>query len=125
MRKTSMFLFLVLMSIAFGSRAQTAAPDDFFAGKWEIVIAGTPNGDAKLVTDLVRKDGKLTGELSDPTDPDKPKMPLTKVEENGDTLTLYFDTSQAGELALSLKKVDPDTLKGSVYNFEAVARRVK
>ena len=105
--------------------AQTAAPTDFYAGKWEISITGTPNGDVKLLTDLVRKDGKLTGELTNAADATSPKMAITKIEENGDKLAISFDSPQAADLTLNLAKVDEDTLKGEVYNLDAVAKRVK
>lgn len=120
-------LFLMMMMAAVIGYAQTAAtpPTDFFAGKWEIAIAGTPMGDVKLVTELVRKDSKLTGELADPADSNKPKLPITKVEEKGDKLIIYFESTQAGELALDLNKADENTLKGTVYNFDAIAKRIK
>ena len=104
----------------------TATATDFFAGKWEITITGTPNGDAKMVTDLVRKDGKLTGELKDPTGTN-PVTTITKVEEEpGKKITIYFDTAQAGEIGVELAKVDDDHLKGQLMNmFDSTAVRVK
>lgn len=84
---------------------------------------GTPNGDAKMVTDLVRKDGKLTGELKDPTGTN-PTTPITKVEEGKDKITIYFDTAQAGEIGVELAKVDDDHLKGQLMSmFDATAVR--
>ena len=120
-----MLFFVLFLGIAVSGFSQTTPPTDFYAGKWEISIAGTPNGDVKLLTDLVRKDGKLTGELADAVDATKPKMAITKIEENGDKLAISFDSPQAADLTLNLTKVDADTLKGEVYNFDAVAKRVK
>lgn len=129
MKKVSLFLFIFLLGVcAKGfSQAATATPStDFFAGKWEITITGTPNGDSKMVTDLVRKDGKLTGELKDPAGAN-PATPITKVEEvPGKTITIYFDTAQAGEIGVELTKVDDDHLKGQLMNmFDSTAVRVK
>lgn len=56
MKKVSLFLFVFLLGLSVRGFSQTTPPADFFAGKWEITIMGTPNGDAKLVTELVRKD---------------------------------------------------------------------
>ena len=112
------------MSLAFTSNAQTTRPTDFFAGKWEIDVAGTPNGDVKFLTDLVRKDGRLTGKLVNPADSAN-KRPITKVVESADKVSIFFDSSQAGELSIDLDKVDNDNLKGTLYNFEAKAKRVK
>ena len=127
MKKTSLLLFVLFLGITVAGFSQTtpAPSTDFFAGKWEISIAGTPNGDVKLLTDLVRKDGKLTGELTNAADATSPKMAITKIEEVGDKLAISFDSPQAADLTLNLAKVDADTLKGEVYNFDAVAKRVK
>ena len=127
MKKTGILFFVLFLGIALNGFSQdtTATSTDFFVGKWAISIAGTPNGDVKLLTDLVRKDGKLTGELTDAVDATKPKIAIDKIEENGDKLVIHFDAPQAAGLALNLAKVDADTLKGEVYNFDAVAKRVK
>ncbi|QMW00582.1 hypothetical protein [Spirosoma foliorum] len=136
MKNVSLFLFASFLSISVQSFSQTTASasttptivvssTDFFAGKWEITITGTPSGDTKMVTDLVRKDGKLTGELKDPTGT-RPAMPLSKVDEEKDKITLYFNSDQAGEIPVELTKVDDDHLKGQLMNmFDATALRVK
>lgn len=129
MKKVLFFFFFLTLAVAYNGFSQApataSAPSDFYAGKWEISIAGTPNGDVKLFTNLVRKDGKLTGDLSDPVDTSKPKMAITKVEEKPNGMVIYFDSSQAGELSIDLTKVDDDNLKGAVYNFDTVAKRIK
>ncbi len=125
MKKVSLFLFIFLLGVCARGFSQTATAPDFFVGKWEITIIGTPDGDVKMVTELIRKDGKLTGELKDPTGT-KPAMPITKVEEEANKLTLYFNTDQAGEVPLELTKVDDDHLKGSVMSMlDATGVRVK
>ncbi|RZM22118.1 MAG: hypothetical protein EOO88_30415 [Pedobacter sp.] len=132
MKKVSLFLLIFSLGVCAKGFSQTtqssttAAPTtDFFAGKWEIMIMGTPNGDAKMVTELVRKDGKLTGELKDPAGTN-PVMPITKVEEGKDKITIYFDTAQAGEIGVELAKVDNDHLKGQLMGmFDSTALRLK
>lgn len=126
MQKVSLLLFVFLLGVCAKGFSQTTTPPDFFVGKWEIAITGTPNGDAKLLTDLVRTDGKLTGNLTDPTGTN-PATPITKIEEDpGKKITIYFDTAQAGEIAIELAKVDDDHLKGSLMSmFDSAATRVK
>lgn len=124
MRTTSVLFLLLFLCTAFKSNAQTTSSTDVFAGKWEISVTGTPNGDVTFLTELVRKDGKLTGELTNPADPSN-KRPITKVVEAGDKLSIYFDSSQAGELSIDLDKIDNDNLKGTLYNFPATAKRGK
>ena len=125
MKKVSLFLFIFLLGFCVKGFSQTTTTPDFFAGKWELTILGTPEGDAKMVTELTRKDGKLTGELKDPTGT-KPAMPITKIDEEANKLTIYFNTDQAGEIPIELTKVDDDHLKGSLMNmFDSTAVRVK
>ena len=125
MKKVSLFLFIFLLGICVKGFSQTTPPTDFFAGKWEITVVGTPQGDAKFVTELTRKDGKLTGELKDPAGV-RPATAITKIEEESTKLTIYFNTDQAGEIPIELTKVDDDHLKGSLMNmFDSTALRVK
>lgn len=126
MKKVSLFLFVFLLGVCARGYSQATPPTDFFAGKWEITITGTPEGDAKMVTNLIRKDGKLTGEMKDPTGKRTEVTPITKVEEGTDKMTIYIDTAQAGEIPIELNKVDNDHLKGQLMNmFDTTALRVK
>ncbi|MBD2757859.1 hypothetical protein [Spirosoma validum] len=124
MKKASTILFLLLLSVAFMGFSQTAAPTDFFAGKWEISVTGTPQGDSKLLADLVRKDGKLTGQLTNMADPTGEKIPINSIEENGDKMGMAF-TAQGYDVTIDLSKVDDNNLKGTLMNmFDAKAKRV-
>ncbi len=132
MKKVSLFLFVFLLGVCAKGFSQTTASSptaipstDFFAGKWEITIMGTPTGDAKMHTDLFRKASKLTGELKDPAGTN-PVIAITKVGEGKDKVTIYFDTAQAGEIGVELIKVDDDHLIGQLMSmFESTAVRVK
>ena len=136
MKKASLILFLLFAGVSLNGFSQTSKPQptgstsisapDFFAGKWELLIVGTPNGDAKLVTELTRKEGKLTGELKDATGKLEKPMPLTKVEDLADKLTLYFTTPDGYDVSIVLAKVDDSNLKGSTLDqFATTAVRVK
>lgn len=86
---------------------------------------GTPNGDAKLVADLARTDGKLAGQITNATDPSAEKITITSVDEAADKLTIGF-SAQGYDVTLDLSKVDDDNLKGSMMGmFDATAKRVK
>lgn len=121
MKKASIILFVFFFGIALQGFSQSTAPTDFYAGKWEIAVNGTPRGDIVFKTNLVRKDGKLTGELVT----DDNKRPITKIEEKDKTLVIYFESSQGGEISIDLTKVDDNNLKGTLMDFTATAKRVK
>lgn len=125
MKKASIFLIALFFGIAFNGFSQTTAPTDFFAGKWEISIFGTPNGDSKMTTNLVRKDGKLTGELTNPADTSTPPIPITAVEEKEGKIEIAF-TASGYDVTIELNKVDDENLKGSMLNmFDVKAKRIK
>lgn len=123
MKKVSLFLFVFLLGMCVKGFSQATTGPDFFTGTWEITVKDTPNGDAKFITDLTRKDGKLTGELKDP-DGTRPAVPITRVEEQGNGIIIHFDNDQVGDIGIELSKVDDNNLKGQLMSmFEAVAVR--
>jgi hypothetical protein len=125
MKKACTMLFLLFLGATATCFSQTSAPADFFAGKWEITVLNSPKGDVVFLTDLVRKDGILTGELVEKGDAANGTRKILKADENADKLTLVFESSQGGEMTLDLAKVDNDNLKGTLFTFEATAKRLK
>lgn len=125
MKKTIFLMLAFVVGIAVQGFSQTDKPaTDFFAGKWEILVEGTPNGDAKFATELVRKDGKLKGELKVAAGDAKETIPAT-VEEAEGKITIFFST-QGYDVNIELNKVDDNNLKGTLMNmFDAKAKRVK
>jgi hypothetical protein len=123
MKKSGIIFVLLILSIAINGFSQTTAPTDFFAGKWEINVPGTPAGDVKFVIDLVRKDGKLTGALAILS---KPERIINKIDEKADEIVIFFTSSQGDGVPLALAKVDNDNLEGTLKDsFEATAKRLK
>jgi hypothetical protein len=122
MKKTTFFVLAFLVATTVNLSAQT----DFYAGKWVISVFNSPLGDVSFKTDLVRKDGKLTGELEDANDASKPKRPITKVVEDDKGIEIFFPSSQGGnDVSTKLEKVDADNLKGTTMSYETKAARVK
>ncbi|WP_026631807.1 hypothetical protein [Dyadobacter alkalitolerans] len=126
MKRTCMAFVFLFLGFAINGFSQTATTNDFFLGKWEVLVVGTPDGDSKLVTELTREDGKLTGELKDPTGKNPNALPISNIMEEGNKMTIFFE-AQGTEVSLDLAKVDDDHLKGSVMNgmFDATAVRIK
>lgn len=121
MKKLS-FILTLAIGLLFGitAKAQTA---DYFPGKWNLVIIGTPNGDAKMTFVLERKDGKLSGVVQDTTGKEMTK--ITSIEEKDKTINAAF-TIQSYDVTLTLEPVDDDHVKGSLMGmFDAKGVRVK
>lgn len=125
MKKASIILIVLFFGIALNGFSQTTAPTDFYAGKWEITILGTPNGDAKMIASLSRKDGKLVGEMTNPAEPTAAANPITNIEEVDGKLTLFFSAS-GYDLSIPFEKIDNDNLKGKLMDmFDCTAKRIK
>ena len=123
MKKVSLVvagLFFLLLSI--GVHAQTTGAD-YFAGKWSVLVKGTPNGDAKMLFVLEKKDSTLTGVVQDSTGKEMSK--IDKVDLSGDKATVYFNT-QGYDVNLEMNKKDDDHVTGSMMGmFDAEGDRVK
>jgi len=133
MKKLSLiFTIVVGLMISLTVKAQTtatattaavAATTDYFPGKWNVVIMGTPNGDAKMTFILERKDGKLGGAVQDSTGKEITK--ITQIDEKDKTITAAF-TVQSYDVTLTLEPLDDDHVKGSLMGmFDAKGVRVK
>ena len=119
------FAGIILMLFSFfRADAQTAPAADYFVGKWSVIAAGTPNGDAKFVVNLDRKDGRLGGTIEN-SEPGKPATKIDKVEEKDNAITVYF-VGGGYDVYLNLTKKDDDHVAGSLMDmFDAKGERLK
>ena len=126
------FTMAVALLLSLTVKAQTtapaaatasAAPADYYPGKWNVLVKGTPNGDAKMTFVIERKDGKLIGAVQDSTGKEMTK--ITSIDEKDKTITAAF-TVQSYDVTLTLEPVDADDVKGSLMGmFDATGVRVK
>ena len=123
MKKVSVLfagLFFLLLSINVHAQTTGAA---YFAGKWSVLVKGTPNGDAKMIFVLDKKDSTLAGVVQDSTGNQISK--IDKVELNGDKATLYFN-ARGYDVNLEMNKKDDDHVTGSMMGmFDADGERLK
>ncbi len=118
----SLLAGLFFLLFAFTAKAQSTGAD-YFAGKWNMLVKGTPGGDSKMVFVLEKKDSTLTGSLQDTTGKEITKM--DKVEVNGNTATVYFN-AQGYDVNVVINKKDEDHVTGSLLGmFETEGERVK
>ncbi|MCX6222552.1 MAG: hypothetical protein NTZ69_16405 [Bacteroidia bacterium] len=122
MKNSILFLagiFFLLLSI--GTKAQTPSAD-FFIGKWDVLVTGTPSGDSHTTLMLERIDGKLSGDF---TSPNEKAIKLSKVEEKTDEVTVYFTSSNGYDVYLLLKKKDETHVSGTMLDmFNATGERI-
>lgn len=122
MKKLMMFLFTAaIISLSTSVNAQDG--NDYFVGKWNILVEGTPSGDSNSTLILKKgEEGKLTGTFqSEGKEPAK----LTRVEINPDDITCYFVAS-GYDVYIWLEKIDEDNMEGTMMDmFDCYATRKK
>ena len=120
--KSLKILISILLVFAFSFTVRSQA-NDFFVGKWNVLVKGLPQGDTKMFFILEKKDAQIVGVLQDATG--KQIATLDKVEVNGTTATIYF-YAQGYDVNLVLNKKDDDHVTGSMMGmFDAEGERVK
>lgn len=114
-------LFFLLLSFNVNAQSKTGA--DYFAGKWNVLVKGTPNGDARMFFVLDNKDSKIGGVVQDSTGKEMTKITSTELTDS--SVTIYF-TTQGYDVNLLMTKKDEDHTLGSMMGmFDAEGDRVK
>jgi hypothetical protein len=114
-------LFLLLTS--YSTKAQSNSSADYFAGKWNVVIKGTPQGDAKLVFSFEKDGAGLKGVILDSTGKEQSKIDKIELVDNGG---MFYFNLMGYDLNIILQKIDDDKASGSMNDmFEVEADRVK
>ena len=114
------FFFLIL---SFGIQAQSKTGADFFAGKWNVLITGTPYGDLRRVYVLEKNDKTLIGIVQDSTGKEIAKRSKMEVKDN--EVTLYYH-ALGNDVNVVLTRKDEDYVTGSALGmFEAKGERIK
>jgi hypothetical protein len=124
MKKILFAAMLLMVGLAGKVSAQDNATTDYFVGKWHLVIEGAPDGTAVFDAVFERKDGKLTGWM---TDEKGVKTTFTNVEEvKNQSVTAYF-TANGYEVFMLLEKAGADEVTGTVMDMFEISKgtRVK
>ena len=114
-------IFLLLLALNVNGQSKTGA--DYFAGKWNVLILGTPYGDLKRIYVLEKKESSLNGIVQDSTGKEIAKCSKVEVQDN--QVTLYYQ-AMGNDVSVTLVRKDDDHVSGSVLNmFEANGERIK
>ena len=124
MKKKILFLsvaFMIILSL--GATAQPKTGGDYFAGKWDVLVKGTPNGDAQMIFILEKKDATMTGVVQDTTGAEISKISSADLKEN--SLTVYFN-AQGYDVYLMIDKKDDTHVTGNLMGmFDAEGKRME
>ena len=124
MKKITLINLMAVMLLAITVKVNAQMPTNYFIGKWDVLVKGLPNGDSHMKFNIADSAGHTIGALLDTTAAHK-DIPLTKIEQDGDKITLYFN-AQGYDVTLLLAKKDDDHATGSLMGmFDADALRLK
>ena len=114
---------LLLALLSTNSYAQSKLGMSYFVGKWNVLVKGTPNGDARMIMDLQTKKDSLSGIVRDSTGKEISK--ISSVELTDTSATVHF-TAQEYEVYLVMNKKDDDNIIGNLMGmFDAEGKRIK
>jgi len=119
----SIAIVLSFLLLTVGSNAQSKTGTDFFAGKWKVLITGTPYGDLKRIYVLEKNGNTLSGIVQDSTGKEITKCSNVEVKDN--EVTLFYQ-AMGNDVSITLIRKDDDHVTGSVLGqFDAKGERVK
>jgi hypothetical protein len=124
MKKAGLFMAgLVFLLLSINVNAQSKTGADYFKGKWNVLIKGTPNGDAKMIFVLENKNDSIVGVVQDSTGTEISK--ISNVELTDTSATVYF-TAQGYDVNVVMNKKDDDHVSGNLMGmFDADGERIK
>ena len=100
------------------------APANYFEGKWDITVVGTPQGDSRLILCFEEKNGKLEGKVIDPAT-NTVVSPVTSIEQKEKTVTIIFE-AQGYTVSLQLNEKEKNSVTGSMMGmFDASGTRIE
>ena len=119
----SIAIVLSFLLLTVGSNAQSKTGTDFFAGKWKVLITGTPYGDLIRIYVLEKNGNTLSGIVQDSTGKEITKCSNVEVKHN--EVTLFYQ-AMGNDVSITLIRKDDDHVTGSVLGqFDAKGERVK
>lgn len=118
-------LFFLLITL--GVQAQTKAGADYFTGKWNVLVTGTPYGDLKRIYLLEKSGNTLTGSIQDTTGKQLNKCSKVEVKDNEVILYYHLYYEPIGNfVSVRLTKKDDDHVTGSMLGqFDVKGERMK
>jgi len=122
MKKSIIFSILIFITLISYSQSIDTI-NDYFIGTWDVLTKATPKGDANMVLELERIDGKLQGRLGSGPTESIAWNELTKVIEGENNITINF-IGDGYAVHIFLKKVDENRADGYLMDvYETVATR--
>ena len=94
---------------------------DFFLGKWNVTVIGTPNGDAKFVLQVENKEGALTAAI---LGEDGKSQKVDRIETKPNAITVYW-FAEGYDVYMTMTKKEDGKVEGDLMSmFTAKVEKV-
>jgi len=118
MKKTGLIIMgLFLLCFSLNIQAQTKSGFEFFAGKWNVVVNGAPQGDVNMFINFEMSNDQVKATMKDSTGNTLYTVKYTEI--NKDQASITFVGSQ-GDVNLTLTKKDDNSLTGDIMGMFTV-----
>jgi hypothetical protein len=118
MKKASIIISTIILAFIVTTGSMNAQAkntgENYFIGKWNVMVYGVPDGDTKMIINIEKKDDKLTGNMADPVKTDPP-LELANIEVADSTFKATFN-AQGMDITLMLKIKDDKNITGSMMD---------
>lgn len=123
MKRLVVVIAMFLLASSTNSVKAQDSTSQFFKGKWEFFVKGTPNGDVTLPVRFEMVESKLMGFFFSPDTKSEVKMDTVYLAN--DKVNMAFNI-MSYDVTLFVSKKDADHAEGSLMNmFEVLATRKK
>lgn len=115
MKKTFLIITLIILfasQITFARENNT----DFFLGKWNCTIIGTPNGDAKLVLKIEKTDAGLVAFI---IGEDGKSLKVDRIETKTNAITVYW-FAEGYDVYMTVTKKEDGKVEGELMSMFTV-----
>ncbi|HSO85940.1 MAG TPA: hypothetical protein VLQ91_05270 [Draconibacterium sp.] len=112
MKKKILIISGIILFISQLAMAQENS-SDFFLGRWNCNVIGTPNGDAKFVLKIEKTEGALAGAI---IAEDGKSVKVDRVSTTASSLTVYW-FAEGYDVYLTLTKKEDEKVEGSLMDM--------
>ncbi len=112
MKKTILIVAALILFVSQISFAQENEAD-FFLGKWNVTVIGTPNGDAKFVLKVEKNEAALTAFIIGENDK---SQKVDRVETKTNAITVYW-FAEGYDVYLTLTKKEDGKVDGELMSM--------
>ena len=118
-----MFIAMVLLVSVASFAQEKKGNEEFFLGKWQLMVEGLPTGDSEMLLVLTRdSENQLEGTIGGLDGSGTINLSKITVEEK--SLTVYF-ISESYNVPLYLDKEDDGTVSGNMFDmFDVTGKKI-